>query len=113
MLTDLNMPRMDGFELARAIRRARARRPTRGRVPILALTASVMQGEPEKCRAAGMDDFAAKPTTIPFLASKLRQWLPDVAWAPVGRAAPVGAPPPTPSASPGERGRSTRPCSRR
>ena len=47
-------------------------------MPILALTASVMQGEPERCRAAGMDDFAAKPTTIPFLASKLRQWLPDV-----------------------------------
>ena len=32
-----------------------------------------MQGEPERCRAAGMDDFAAKPTTIPFLAAKLRQ----------------------------------------
>ena len=39
-----------------------------------------MQGEPERCRDAGMDDFAAKPTTIPFLAGKLRQWLPHLDW---------------------------------
>ena len=39
-----------------------------------------MQGEPEKCRAAGMDDFAAKPTTIPFLAGRLRRWLPHLVW---------------------------------
>ena len=98
VLTDLNMPRMDGFELAREIRR-HEREAEGGRVPILALTASVMQGEPEKCRVAGMDDFAAKPTTIPFLASKLRQWLPDVAWA-AGDAAPVPAQqPPPPAAS--------------
>jgi signal transduction histidine kinase/CheY-like chemotaxis protein/HPt (histidine-containing phosphotransfer) domain-containing protein len=86
VLTDLNMPRMDGFELARAIRDEEGGDE---RVPIVALTASVMQGEPEKCRAAGMDDFAAKPTTIPFLASKLRQWMPDVAWEPVADPEPV------------------------
>jgi signal transduction histidine kinase/CheY-like chemotaxis protein/HPt (histidine-containing phosphotransfer) domain-containing protein len=86
VLTDLNMPRMDGMDLARAIRDEESHGS--GRVPIVALTASVMQGEPEKCRAAGMDDFAAKPTTIPFLASKLRQWLPDVAWEPVAEEEP-------------------------
>ena len=85
VLTDLNMPRMDGFDLARAIR---SEEGGDERVPIVALTASVMQGEPEKCREAGMDDFAAKPTTIPFLASKLRQWLPDVAWEPVAEPEP-------------------------
>ncbi|MDX6666069.1 MAG: two-component system, NarL family, sensor histidine kinase EvgS, partial [Solirubrobacteraceae bacterium] len=80
VLTDLNMPRMDGYDLARAIRRREAE-GGHPRIPIIALTANVMQGEPERCRAAGMDDFAAKPTTIPFLATKLRQWLPQLEWA--------------------------------
>ncbi|MEV4420409.1 ATP-binding protein [Patulibacter sp. NPDC049589] len=77
VLTDLNMPHVDGFELARTIR---AEEAADDHTPIIALTASVMQGEPERARDAGMDDFAAKPTTIPFLAGKLRQWLPDLDW---------------------------------
>jgi HPt (histidine-containing phosphotransfer) domain-containing protein len=44
----------------------------------MALTANVMHGEPQRCQEAGMDDFAAKPTTIPLLAAKLRQWLPHL-----------------------------------
>ena len=89
VLTDLNMPGMDGYELTRAIRRheAQAGDP---RVPIVALTANVMQGEPERCRAAGMDDFAAKPTTIPFLAAKLRHWLAHLDWS-SGSDAPADA----------------------
>ena len=47
----------------------------------MALTANVMHGEPERCRDAGMDDFAAKPTTIPLLAAKLREWLPHLDFA--------------------------------
>ncbi len=62
VLTDLNMPRMDGFELAEAVR-AHERETGAEPIPMIALTASVMQGEPEKCRRAGMDDFAAKPRT--------------------------------------------------
>jgi HPt (histidine-containing phosphotransfer) domain-containing protein len=50
------------------------------RMPIMALSANVMQDEPERCRAVGMDDFAAKPATIPFLAGKLQQWLPHLSW---------------------------------
>ncbi len=79
VLTDLNMPRMDGYELALAIRR-HERRQGRAPTPVIALSANVMQGEPERTREVGMDDFLAKPTTIAFLAGKLRHWLPDVAW---------------------------------
>lgn len=89
VLTDLNMPRMDGYELAQAIRR-HERRSGRHRTPVVALSANVMQGEPEQARQVGMDDFMAKPTTIPFLAARLRHWLPDLAWDPA--ATPDDAP---------------------
>jgi CheY-like chemotaxis protein/HPt (histidine-containing phosphotransfer) domain-containing protein len=98
VFSDLNMPRMDGYELAGEIRAIEAAEG-RERTPVIALTANVMQGEPERCAAAGMDDFVGKPTTIPFLAAKLRRWLPHVAWpqapaivapAPV-HAAPAGS----------------------
>ena len=79
VLTDLNMPRLDGYELARAIR-AHELETGAKRVPIIALSANVMQGEPEKCKAAGMDDFVAKPTTIPVLAGRLRRWLDHLEW---------------------------------
>ena len=79
VLTDLTMPGLDGYELARAIRAHEAAQGT-ARTPIVALSASVMQGEPERCLAAGMDDFAGKPVTIPFLTAKLRRWLPQLAW---------------------------------
>lgn len=73
------MPGMDGYELARAIRH-HERESGLERMPIVALTANVMQGEPAKCAEAGMDDFAAKPTAIPVLASKLQRWLPALEW---------------------------------
>jgi two-component system, NarL family, sensor histidine kinase EvgS len=82
---------MDGYELARAIRR-HEQQTGRERTPIIALTANVMQGEPAKCAEAGMDDFAAKPTTIPVLASKLQRWLPALEW-------PAVEPPPRRGAS--------------
>ncbi len=79
VLTDLNMPVMDGFELTRAIRRREVEAglsPT----PIVALSANVMPEEVERCAAAGMDDFAAKPTSMPLLADKLRRWMPHIEW---------------------------------
>jgi signal transduction histidine kinase/CheY-like chemotaxis protein/HPt (histidine-containing phosphotransfer) domain-containing protein len=79
VLTDLAMPEMSGYELAGTIREHEAAHG-RARTPIIALSANVMEGEPERCRAAGMDDFAGKPTTIPLITSKLRRWLPDVDW---------------------------------
>ncbi len=83
LLTDLNMPRLDGYELARRIR-AREHETGAARTPIIALSANVMQGEPNKCLAAGMDDFAAKPTTIPTLAARLARWLPHLKWTSEG-----------------------------
>jgi signal transduction histidine kinase/HPt (histidine-containing phosphotransfer) domain-containing protein/FixJ family two-component response regulator len=77
VLTDVHMPRLDGYGLAEAIRRHEAEVGA-PRTPIMALTANVMQGEPQRCRAAGMDDFAAKPITIPLLAAKLLEWLPHL-----------------------------------
>ena len=98
VLTDLNMPVMDGFELARAIRRHELEgglSPT----PIVALSANVMPDEAERCLAAGMDDFAGKPTSMPVLADKLRRWLPQVDWpAPAGRR-PIPSPAPEVSVS--------------
>jgi PAS domain S-box-containing protein len=75
VITDCQMPEMDGYELARNIRAAEAR-DSRPRVPIIACTANKVGDETAKCFDAGMDDFMAKPITIPGLASKLRRWLP-------------------------------------
>ena len=80
LLTDVHMPRMDGYELARAIRAEEAEAAASGRAmdrtPIVALTASALKGEAERCLAAGMDDYLAKPVGIPALMATLQRWLP-------------------------------------
>ena len=79
VLTDLNMPGLNGYELTKAIRDREAA-TGQGRTPIVALTANVMQGEAERCLAAGMDDFATKPTTMGVLSAKLRRCLGHLSW---------------------------------
>jgi CheY-like chemotaxis protein len=59
ILMDVQMPEMDGFEAAAAVR-ARERR-TGERVPILAMTAHAMAGDQERCLSSGMDGYIAKP----------------------------------------------------
>ena len=67
---DCQMPRMDGLEATRTIReteRSEARAPMR----IIALTANAMPEDVERCHAAGMDDYLAKPVTLEALRDKL------------------------------------------
>lgn len=75
VLTDVHMPRLDGYQLTRAIREEEAR-DHRAHTPVIALTASALKGEAERCLAAGMDDYLAKPVGIPSLATMLARWLP-------------------------------------
>lgn len=58
ILMDIRMPLMDGYAATRAIRAVHG---PRGRVPIIAMTASVMPGDSERCTSAGMDGHLAKP----------------------------------------------------
>ncbi|MES1194015.1 MAG: Hpt domain-containing protein, partial [Solirubrobacterales bacterium] len=63
----------------------------RAHTPLLALTASALQGERERCRAVGMDDVVTKPTTMAILAGTLRRWLPHVDWPEPATMAPTSA----------------------
>ena len=60
----------------------RSRPPRPPAHPVVALTASAVRGERERCREAGMDDLVVKPATPATMAGTLRRWLPHVAWPP-------------------------------
>ncbi|MCP5124065.1 MAG: CHASE domain-containing protein [Gammaproteobacteria bacterium] len=79
VLSDLHMPRLDGYQLAEAIRREEVNRGGISHTPILALTANVFQGEAERCQAAGMDGYLAKPVRLSQLREQLVHWLPVAA----------------------------------
>jgi len=72
ILMDCNMPVMDGYEASRRIR-SNGRWPE---LPIVALTANALSDERERCRAAGMNDYLAKPFRREELAAILDSWLP-------------------------------------
>jgi CheY-like chemotaxis protein/HPt (histidine-containing phosphotransfer) domain-containing protein len=74
LLTDCHMPNMDGYELARSVRRSEEGNDAR--LPIIAITASAMQEDAERCFEAGMDDFLVKPVDLDKLKTTLQRWMP-------------------------------------
>ncbi len=70
---DCIMPRVDGFEATRRLRQWE-KDHNRSRVPVVALTASAMEKDEERCREAGMDSFVAKPVNIEMLRAVLEQY---------------------------------------
>jgi PAS domain S-box-containing protein len=103
VLMDMQMPVMDGMEATRRLRQL----PAYARTPIVAMTANAYREDWHRCRAAGMDDFLAKPVEPERLYATVRWWTarggggtpdlrPAVARAPPApEAEPASPPPPT------------------
>ncbi|GAB2762451.1 hypothetical protein GCM10027020_13360 [Nocardioides salsibiostraticola] len=97
VLMDCRMPRMDGYDATRAIRTDEAARLEHGQsgVPIVAMTASVLAGERERCLGAGMSDFLTKPVDSAELTRCLHRWIPSMgvaAGGPMGDTSPPNSP---------------------
>jgi len=89
ILMDIQMPEMDGFEATRIIRgKSRKTQP-----PIIAMTASAMAGDREKCLGAGMNDHVGKPVDPRILFETLMKWISPRDGAPLGSMPSPAAPP--------------------
>ena len=89
VLMDCQMPVMDGYDATRAIRGMQSQEAKR--VPVIAMTASAVAGERERCLDAGMDDFLTKPIDIALLEATLRHWVGGSAGPTTGRERPYAA----------------------
>jgi len=69
---DCEMPQVDGFEATIAIRR---RHDSKSQLPIIAVTAQAMQGDRERCLAAGMNDYISKPARLEDFSAILQKWI--------------------------------------
>jgi signal transduction histidine kinase/DNA-binding response OmpR family regulator len=73
VLMDCQMPELDGYQATRRMREIEAAQPGRPRTPIVALTANAMEGDRERCLAAGMDDYLSKPFTREALGTAIER----------------------------------------
>jgi len=71
VLMDIQMPVMDGYDATRQIRK----NPTAAELPIIAMTANVLQAEREKCLQAGMNDYITKPIDTLLLFRTMGHWI--------------------------------------
>jgi len=71
VLMDVQMPEVDGLEATRRLRRL----PVKAGLPVIAMTANVMQGDREVCLEAGMDDYIGKPIDPEELFAVLEKWI--------------------------------------
>jgi two-component system, sensor histidine kinase and response regulator len=92
VLMDVAMPELDGFAATRTLR---AMPPPISTIPIIAMTANVMEGDRERCLKAGMNDYVAKPIERAHLLSVVARWLP-----PGGQREPAPQPAPQLEAQP-------------
>ena len=72
ILMDIQIPIIDGYEVTRRIKAD----PLLRSIPVIAVTSHALGGGEEKARAAGCDDFVAKPYSPRQLLAKIRQYLP-------------------------------------
>jgi len=75
ILCDCSMPKMNGYEFTRALRKLEQDRADGSHLPIIAMTANAFREDMETCFNAGMDDFVSKPVTLARLVAVLMQWL--------------------------------------
>jgi CheY-like chemotaxis protein len=74
ILMDVQMPIIDGYKATHLIRRHAPYNVSSQNIPIVAMTASAIQGDREKCKKAGMDDYLAKPVKSRTLEKMLVRW---------------------------------------
>ena len=73
ILMDVSLPEMDGLEATKLIKRD----PATANIPIIALTAHAMDGDRERCLAAGCNDYDTKPIELSRLLEKMKALLPE------------------------------------